>query len=297
MDKKNSLSVWVSGAFIMFGGKALCPLRLWCRGLLLAGFSPFSQSVRAIITSYFLGIMMPAGRRRRRHRGKVQQPEIPRNGGGGGAEGKVGIYVYECKTCSRTFPSFQALGGHRASHKKPKPPAAAADVDRKKPPPAAAPPIDQTAEYTPAPTSTQFPKTHECSICGSEFASGQALGGHMRRHRSAATNTNTTSSSDIIDAGEKTRNMLELDLNLPAPPEDDRRETKFHRFTANKQPRLVFSAAALVLFQKNCSRKFEESCKSIHVGCNYMVIADLVLLRMIRFLKCLQLPPKGNFDS
>ncbi|KAL8057708.1 hypothetical protein ABFX02_04G201500 [Erythranthe guttata] len=184
---------------------------------------------------------------------------LAQGGGGGGtegkfssrrfpemaAEGKVGVYVYECKTCSRTFPSFQALGGHRASHKKPKPPAAAADVDRKKPPLAAAPPIDRTAEYAPAPTSTQFPKTHECSICGSEFASGQALGGHMRRHRSAATNTNTTS-SDIIDAGEKTRNMLELDLNLPAPPEDDRREMKFHRFTPNKQPRLVFSTAALV---------------------------------------------------
>ncbi|KAF2300692.1 hypothetical protein GH714_015184 [Hevea brasiliensis] len=33
---------------------------------------------------------------------------------------KAGFYVYECKTCNRSFPSFQALGGHRASHKKPK---------------------------------------------------------------------------------------------------------------------------------------------------------------------------------
>ena len=33
----------------------------------------------------------------------------------------VGLYVYQCKTCDRHFPSFQALGGHRASHKKPKP--------------------------------------------------------------------------------------------------------------------------------------------------------------------------------
>ncbi|GAB2241234.1 hypothetical protein Droror1_Dr00018009 [Drosera rotundifolia] len=26
-------------------------------------------------------------------------------------------------------------------------------------------------------------KTHECSICRAEFAIGQALGGHMRHHR------------------------------------------------------------------------------------------------------------------
>ncbi|GLT66780.1 hypothetical protein SLA2020_391290 [Shorea laevis] len=41
--------------------------------------------------------------------------EAPSTGGG-----KAGYYVYECKTCSRTFLSFQALGGHKASHKKPK---------------------------------------------------------------------------------------------------------------------------------------------------------------------------------
>nr|XP_017224856.1 PREDICTED: zinc finger protein ZAT5-like [Daucus carota subsp. sativus] len=34
--------------------------------------------------------------------------------------GKTCIYVYQCKTCNRTFPSFQALGGDRASHRKPK---------------------------------------------------------------------------------------------------------------------------------------------------------------------------------
>ncbi|KAG8371253.1 hypothetical protein BUALT_Bualt13G0068400 [Buddleja alternifolia] len=149
--------------------------------------------------------------------------------------GKVGIYVYECKTCNRTFPSFQALGGHRASHKKPK---TTVDIDRKKSPPP--PPLAEPV--TPPPSShidRNKPKIHECSICGSEFGSGQALGGHMRRHRSAPPNETTPSVGDH----QKARNMLVLDLNLPAPPEDE----KYNQFSSKQQPpNLVFSAAALV---------------------------------------------------
>ncbi|KAL0436955.1 UNVERIFIED_CONTAM: Zinc finger protein ZAT5 [Sesamum radiatum] len=179
------------------------------------------------------------------------------------AAGKVGIYVYECKTCNRTFPSFQALGGHRASHKKPKP---TTDDDQKKSPPAPPPPDYQEEEEAPPP-STQLPnnkschnygpnkpKIHECSICGSEFASGQALGGHMRRHRTApstagtriGTSVDNDSPTTSHDVSEKTRNTLEFDLNLPAEwPEDDKLHD--HEFPeAKQQPRLVFSAAALV---------------------------------------------------
>ncbi|KAL3849572.1 hypothetical protein ACJIZ3_011454 [Penstemon smallii] len=158
-------------------------------------------------------------------------------------DGKVGIYVYECKTCNRSFPSFQALGGHRASHKKPKS-TTADSIDRKKSPPAAASPDDRDRLTNSTIAHESKPKIHECLICGSEFGSGQALGGHMRRHRSAITNNNsarigasidndTTSSHDV---SEKSRNMLALDLNLPAPPEE---EATFH-------PRLVFSAVKLV---------------------------------------------------
>ncbi|XP_057756909.1 zinc finger protein ZAT12-like [Arachis stenosperma] len=84
--------------------------------------------------------------------------------------------VFECKTCNRQFPSFQALGGHRASHKKPR----LMDDDH-----GGNNKMEEQHQL-----EAQKPKTHECSICGLEFAIGQALGGHMRRHRATSSNLN-----------------------------------------------------------------------------------------------------------
>ncbi|THU51819.1 hypothetical protein C4D60_Mb06t35060 [Musa balbisiana] len=113
---------------------------------------------------------------------------LSRGGGRGGVgeneKSSAGL-VFECKTCSRRFPSFQALGGHRASHKKLR--AAGNDHDRPQGGAAVKP----------------KPKPHECSICGLEFAVRQALGGHMRRHRAAGDGRG-----------------MPLDLNLP-PLEND----------------------------------------------------------------------------
>ncbi|KAK7312495.1 hypothetical protein VNO77_36393 [Canavalia gladiata] len=71
---------------------------------------------------------------------------------------------FKCKSCNRQFLSFQALGGHRASHKK----------------------IKLMASNLSC--STMKPKMHRCPICGLEFAIGQALGGHMGKHRAALSN-------------------------------------------------------------------------------------------------------------
>lgn len=132
---------------------------------------------------------------------------------------------YECRTCGKSFPSFQALGGHRASHRKPKSPSDHS-IDRKN-----APPQLDVNRKDPSPNKT---KSHGCGICGSEFGSGQALGGHMRRHRPAGNNT------AAADGEKQNRNVLAFDLNMPAPPEDN----KFRLFPP---PHAVFSAAAAAL--------------------------------------------------
>ncbi|CAA7059960.1 unnamed protein product [Microthlaspi erraticum] len=187
------------------------------------------------------------------------------NGGGG----RSGYYVYQCKTCDRTFPSFQALGGHRASHKKPKAAAGLhADHDLKKSiyDDAASLHLNNVLTTTPNNNSNHRSlvvygkasnsKVHECGICGAEFASGQALGGHMRRHRGAVVAAAAASTATVAVAAiaatantalslspmsfdqmsdgpvhpiqapvKKPRSAvvsLDLDLNLPAPEDENR---------------------------------------------------------------------------
>ncbi|KAK8502118.1 hypothetical protein V6N13_038625 [Hibiscus sabdariffa] len=111
--------------------------------------------------------------------------------------------VFECKTCNRQFDSFQALGGHRASHKKPR----LIDGD------------SRLMENRPSAKQ----KTHECSICGQEFTIGQALGGHMRRHRTGLSENQhqdkETVVTPIVKKSDSAR-VLCLDLNL-TPLEND----------------------------------------------------------------------------
>ncbi|KAL3649982.1 hypothetical protein CASFOL_006385 [Castilleja foliolosa] len=136
--------------------------------------------------------------------------------------------TYECKTCNRAFQSFQALGGHRASHKKPrndKKSAVLSDEEdypsfRKRRPPSSLQLANISAANAAAAAAAgggpmkplPSPRIHECNYCGAEFTSGQALGGHMRRHR-AGPNSETKSP----------RNGLSLDLNLPAPNDENQR--------------------------------------------------------------------------
>jgi hypothetical protein len=92
-------------------------------------------------------------------------------GGGGGA----GEFV--CKTCNRSFPTFQALGGHRTSHLRGRHGLALALAG------------DHYSAKPKKTTSSDDQKpaaVHQCHACGLVFEMGQALGGHMRRHREEA---------------------------------------------------------------------------------------------------------------
>ncbi|KAG4996240.1 hypothetical protein AAZX31_10G056600 [Glycine max] len=180
------------------------------------------------------------------------------------------LYLYQCKTCNRCFPSFQALGGHRASHKKPKQngtfsseavtnfieenndrydPTTSTTLSLKTPNGVSNLCGTITATTTTT-TTTKANKVHECSICGAEFSSGQALGGHMRRHRTLVNASMTTSmrGGNVVGSNEfqEAKKPLKLDLNLPALPEDDHhRESKFS-FQQREKNVIVFSKSSLV---------------------------------------------------
>lgn len=139
--------------------------------------------------------------------------------------------IYECKTCSRSFPSFQALGGHRASHKKLK---------------TEPEPLQLAGVGLSLQTPCNKLKVHACGFCGAEFSSGQALGGHMRRHRSLIAGGGSTPATQSASSHEPPRSLqLCLDLNLPAAEEQQDPETPKFLFGSNNNM-LVFTAGSLV---------------------------------------------------
>ncbi|URE16815.1 zinc finger protein [Musa troglodytarum] len=105
---------------------------------------------------------------------------------------------YQCSTCGKFFRSYQALGGHRASHKR---------VEAERIP---------TAE---ANAPDREPKLFECPYCSRVFSSGQALGGHKRSHLSSAITAPVhrplPPHSPFVLEGSF------IDLNLPATPEEE----------------------------------------------------------------------------
>ncbi|KAI3497573.1 hypothetical protein L1887_40293 [Cichorium endivia] len=116
--------------------------------------------------------------------------------------------VYECKDCDKKYDTFQALGGHRASHKKVKP------NDH-----------DDGSENS-SPSSTSLQKLHECKVCGLEFAIGQALGGHMRRHQGMKLENNSILEVDEHPNQVKTDDEVEEKAKYPLDRADEPQKKK-----------------------------------------------------------------------
>lgn len=131
--------------------------------------------------------------------------------------GNKGKGKYRCETCNKVFKSYQALGGHRASHKKIK----ATNFEEN----------EKDNRYNSNANGAEV-KIHECPVCFRVFASGQALGGHKRSHGIglsngivAATAKNRTQYISLeqgpVKEFSKYGGETRIDLNLPAPVCED----------------------------------------------------------------------------
>ncbi|KAJ8900317.1 hypothetical protein K2173_024957 [Erythroxylum novogranatense] len=152
--------------------------------------------------------------------------------------------LFECKACKKVFNSHQALGGHRASHKKVKG-CFAARLEQGLEDSVGDEDVITHEEFFPTkPTSTLLfdhgsstgppkkkSKAHECSICHRVFSSGQALGGHKRCHWITSNSPDVSSFPKFHQFQEQVQHKpkvitnpetldLTLDLNLPAPADN-----------------------------------------------------------------------------
>ncbi|XP_059286310.1 zinc finger protein ZAT10-like [Lycium ferocissimum] len=111
--------------------------------------------------------------------------------------------LYKCSVCGKAFGSYQALGGHKASHRT----KLLLNGDK----------VNENAVTTTTSATSAnnvSGKTHECSICHKTFPTGQALGGHKRCHYEGKV---TSSSSSGVGSTSSQRGGF--DLNIPALPE------------------------------------------------------------------------------
>ncbi|XP_024995382.1 zinc finger protein ZAT1-like [Cynara cardunculus var. scolymus] len=117
---------------------------------------------------------------------------------------------YQCETCDKVFDSFQALGGHKTSHRK---------IEND---------FTGVGNKSKKNVVQDDGKSHECPFCYRVFGSGQALGGHKRSHVSGSSTTATDAlvckvdgSVNLVHSTKAQGNLVIIDLNLPAPTEDE----------------------------------------------------------------------------
>lgn len=155
-------------------------------------------------------------------RGEAEE-DVVRGVGVAAVAAATKAHGYECSVCGKVYASYQALGGHKTSHRKPPtPPAQAASAGG-----------DEGSGGAIAEA-----KVHRCSLCDRTFPSGQALGGHKRLHYEGGAAAEGLGGKDKEAAKAKAAALLrDFDLNLPAaavagdeaesaPPEAKRARTE-----------------------------------------------------------------------
>ncbi|CAN8318596.1 unnamed protein product [Cochlearia groenlandica] len=129
---------------------------------------------------------------------ETEEQKSSKNRGGGGGRRRD---RFKCETCDKVFKSYQALGGHRSSHKKNKTFTTTTTTKMK-------------TEYVNG-VIMEEKRIHQCPICYRVFSSGQALGGHKRSHGRGF------SVNQIIEEEVRVKQRM-IDLNqLPATNEEE----------------------------------------------------------------------------
>ncbi|EYU19363.1 hypothetical protein MIMGU_mgv1a024935mg, partial [Erythranthe guttata] len=120
-----------------------------------------------------------------------------------------------CVDCGKGFNSYQVLGGHKATCRLK--PTTVAAIDRN--PYTVIPAV--AAKYNSG--TNPSGKLHECETCHKTFTSGQALGGHKRKHYEGVIGGGSKKSrSTSSNGGAASQKMIrDFDLNLPPPPDQD----------------------------------------------------------------------------
>lgn len=111
---------------------------------------------------------------------------------------------FECSICKKVFPSHQALGGHRASHKNVKGCFARARVNEGDEPCG----TGCGGKDNPTTSSGGDDEKNANLVCRRAFSGGQALAGQKRCHWDACGASSTAPRGHVPD------------LNLPLPPEN-----------------------------------------------------------------------------
>ncbi|CAD6211621.1 unnamed protein product [Miscanthus lutarioriparius] len=131
---------------------------------------------------------------------------------------------FRCAVCGKAFASYQALGGHKSSHRKPPTPEQYAAAHAATAQTASGGDFDETTASPGSAAASGGP--HRCTICRRGFATGQALGGHKRCHYwdgmsvsvSGSASASVSASGGTGSSGVTVRNF---DLNLTPLPENN----------------------------------------------------------------------------